>query len=113
MEKFYGNGTTVTVKPDPLRVVQDERSTPLAPDGYEWVLVPARPNNSPGEGGWYSSKSGLEQIQVNELWGLDFLEGNALKYLTRYKGKNGVEDLQKAKFYIDRIIMREQREGRG
>lgn len=29
--------------------------------------------------------------------------GNIIKYLLRYKNKNGVEDLQKAKFYIDRL----------
>lgn len=29
---------------------------------------------------------------------------NAIKYLWRWKQKNGVEDLQKAKWYIDRLI---------
>ena len=29
---------------------------------------------------------------------------NAIKYLWRWKGKNGVEDLKKAKWYIDRLI---------
>ncbi|MCY9758950.1 DUF3310 domain-containing protein [Paenibacillus alvei] len=30
--------------------------------------------------------------------------GNAIKYLWRWKLKNGVEDLRKARFYLDRII---------
>ena len=29
---------------------------------------------------------------------------NAIKYLWRWKRKNGVEDLQKARWYIDRLI---------
>ncbi len=30
--------------------------------------------------------------------------GNILKYLSRYRFKNGIEDLEKAKFYLDRLI---------
>ena len=30
--------------------------------------------------------------------------GNALKYATRYKLKNGLEDLKKARWYLDKII---------
>lgn len=30
--------------------------------------------------------------------------GNAIKYLWRWKLKNGAEDLRKAKWYIDRLI---------
>lgn len=33
-----------------------------------------------------------------------FLQGNILKYLTRYKLKNGVEDLRKAEWYLHRLI---------
>jgi hypothetical protein len=34
----------------------------------------------------------------------DFLAGNVVKYISRYKAKNGVEDLKKAKFYLDKLI---------
>lgn len=30
--------------------------------------------------------------------------GNTIKYLWRWKFKNGVEDLKKAKFYLERLI---------
>lgn len=30
--------------------------------------------------------------------------GNAIKYLWRYRHKNGIEDLRKADFYINRVI---------
>ena len=33
-----------------------------------------------------------------------YYEGNVIKYLHRYKYKNGVEDLEKAKWYLDQLI---------
>lgn len=33
-----------------------------------------------------------------------YLQGNVLKYVMRYKHKNGIEDLQKAKVYLDWLI---------
>lgn len=33
-----------------------------------------------------------------------FLRGNAIKYLIRYKQKGGIEDLKKARDYINRLI---------
>ena len=35
---------------------------------------------------------------------LDFCTGNIIKYVLRYNLKNGVEDLKKAKQYIDFLI---------
>jgi len=40
--------------------------------------------------------------------GLDFLEGNIIKYVSRYDMKGGVKDLEKARFYLDRLIEREK-----
>jgi hypothetical protein len=33
-----------------------------------------------------------------------YLSGNVVKYVTRYKYKNGLEDLKKARAYIDKMI---------
>lgn len=41
---------------------------------------------------------------------LDFMQGNVIKYVTRYKGKNGKEDLLKAMEYIERIIKENYKE---
>ena len=35
---------------------------------------------------------------------LDFNEGNIIKYITRYKQKNGLEDLKKAQDYLNYLI---------
>lgn len=35
---------------------------------------------------------------------LGYLEGNVIKYIVRYKDKNGLEDLKKAQTYLDKLI---------
>ena len=35
---------------------------------------------------------------------LGFLEGNIIKYVTRYRKKNGVQDLEKALHYLNKLI---------
>jgi len=50
----------------------------------------------------------LDYIIANEL---DFLEGNIVKYITRYTYKGGVNDLLKARTYLEKLIERE-RDGR-
>lgn len=35
---------------------------------------------------------------------IGYLEGCAIKYLSRWKNKNGIIDLKKAKHYIDKLI---------
>jgi len=50
----------------------------------------------------------LDYIIANEL---DFLEGNVVKYITRYTYKGGVNDLLKARTYLEKLIERE-RDGR-
>lgn len=61
------------------------------------------------------TRGGIECIDAIEaaVTGLQGIEavcaGNAIKYLWRWKQKNGVEDLKKALWYIDRLIEREKR----
>lgn len=38
-----------------------------------------------------------------------FYVGNTIKYLKRYKQKNGVEDLKKVKVYVDQLIKLEEK----
>ena len=42
-----------------------------------------------------------EYIIANDI---PFCEGNVIKYVTRWRGKNGVEDLKKAEHYIKILI---------
>lgn len=56
-----------------------------------------------------------EAIKVIEAWSLGFSLGNAVKYISR-AGKKGcaIEDLRKARWYLDReIANREAENGKG
>ena len=48
--------------------------------------------------------SGVECIVVAEHF--NFCLGNAIKYIWRHSEKNGLEDLKKARWYLDREIAR-------
>lgn len=55
------------------------------------------------------TSGGIETIDVIEAWGLGFHLGNAVKYISRAGRKDPtktVEDLKKARWYIDREITR-------
>lgn len=58
----------------------------------------------------YRSPSGLEVIDVieaftHDLTGMEAVcTANAIKYILRWKHKNGVEDLKKARWYISKLI---------
>jgi len=43
----------------------------------------------------------VEFITINDL---GYIVGNIIKYVCRYKFKNGIEDLRKARHYIDMLI---------
>ena len=43
----------------------------------------------------------VEYIHANNL---GYMEGNVIKYVTRWKTKNGLADLEKAKHYIELLI---------
>ena len=58
----------------------------------------------------YQSQNGLEAIDVIEAFtaGLEGIEAvdtaNVIKYILRWKNKNGIEDLKKARWYIEHLI---------
>lgn len=58
----------------------------------------------------YQSETGLEVIDVIDAFTFDLkgieavCTGNALKYLCRWKNKNGKQDLKKAMWYIQHLI---------
>lgn len=58
----------------------------------------------------YQSSTGLETIDVieaftSDLKGIEATDtGNILKYMCRWKHKNGLQDLEKAKWYLEHLI---------
>lgn len=56
----------------------------------------------------YYHKGNVDTIQFCIENDLDFLQGNVVKYVVRYKNKNGLEDLNKAMEYLKRLIESEE-----
>ena len=54
------------------------------------------------------TKGKIEPIDFINANNMDYLEGNIVKYIARYKYKSGVEDLEKAEFYLRMLIQREK-----
>lgn len=50
----------------------------------------------------------IEYIHAN---GIPFAEGSVIKYVTRWRDKGGIKDLEKAKHFIELLIELETRHG--
>jgi hypothetical protein len=55
-------------------------------------------------GGDHYKHNLYETWDVIADWGLGYFDGNAVKYLSRWKNKGGLQDLLKARHYIDKLI---------
>lgn len=63
-------------------------------------------------GGTHYEEMPIEPFTIIDAFGLDFYRGNALKYLLRAgrkPGQNEVQELEKAKDYLDQAIARVKR----
>lgn len=63
------------------------------------------------EGGSHYKEYAIQPVEFIHANNIPFLEGNVIKYVTRHKKKNGIEDLKKAKHYIDLLIQMEYESG--
>ena len=48
-------------------------------------------------------RKGIETTDYIVSHSMNYLEGNIIKYVTRYKDKGGLEDLKKAEWYLTRL----------
>ena len=57
---------------------------------------------------------GIHYLRTIQPWdfiaanGIGFFEGNVIKYVTRWRDKAGVDDLKKARHYLDKLIELEE-----
>lgn len=63
---------------------------------------------------YYKGKNGKDLFDMFEEefpreWTTGFYVLNLVKYVRRYKDKNGIEDLKKARTYLDRLIEFEEK----
>ena len=63
-------------------------------------------------GGDHYSKHKIQHWDIVQEYGLNYFEGAIVKYVLRHRGKNGVEDLKKARHTLDKLIeIEEQADG--
>jgi hypothetical protein len=61
-------------------------------------------------GGNHYKSFKIQPVEFIHINGLGYIAGNIIKYVCRYKVKNGIEDLRKARHYIDMLIESELKE---
>jgi hypothetical protein len=59
-------------------------------------------------GGSHYKDMAIQPVEYIHKNGLGFCEGNVVKYITRWKTKNGIEDLKKVIHYAELLIQMEQ-----
>lgn len=70
-------------------------------------------NDNPMEsqvGGDHYKKCKIQPAEYIHANGLDFFQGNIVKYITRFRDKDGKKDLEKIKHYCDILIAMEYSE---
>jgi hypothetical protein len=60
------------------------------------------------DGSHYKSMA-IQPVEFIHANSIPYLEGNVIKYVSRWRNKNGVADLEKAKHYIELLIELETR----
>ena len=123
IQKHNHEGYTVYHSPpDPFEMPKEEKtkSDPVAKKIHDSYFKESLPNvdraqlaklpervNHPS----HYNQGKYEVIDVIQDWGLDFTEGNVVKYVARSKHKeNRVEDLKKARWYLDYLINQLEKE---
>lgn len=65
--------------------------------------APATPLDTQVGGGHYKSLA-IQPVEYVHKNGIGYIEGSVIKYVTRWRNKNGVEDLKKARHFLDILI---------
>jgi hypothetical protein len=55
-------------------------------------------------GGNHYSKLAIQPVEYIHRNGIPFIEGSVIKYVTRWRDKGGVKDLEKAKHFIELLL---------
>ena len=55
-------------------------------------------------GGTHYNCTSIQPVQYIRANGLDYFEGNAIKYITRHRVKGGRADLEKAIHYLEMLL---------
>lgn len=81
---------------------------PMYAQDENWVNEDELINHPP-----HYTAGGIEVFDFIESWNLTFAEGNVLKYVMRAPTKGDeVADLKKARWYLDKLIAKAERNAR-
>lgn len=62
------------------------------------------------EGGNHYKDLAIQPVEFIHANQIPYMEGNVIKYVTRWRSKNGINDLRKARHYIDLLIELEEKD---
>lgn len=88
--------------------IDDDKYSPTNPWNEKIINEKLKEENVNHPKHYGGASNPYEVIKVIEAWNLDFCLGNAIKYIGRAGKKNKdkyIEDLEKAKWYIERAIL--------
>ena len=76
------------------------------------MTEPYMPTNTPSHtnplavqvGGGHYKDLPIQPVEYIHANGIGYLAGNVVKYVSRWREKGGVEDLRKARHYLDKLI---------
>lgn len=52
----------------------------------------------------YKVEGAVEHWDIVAQWGLDYFQGQITKYVMRWKKKGGIQDLEKARHFLDKYM---------
>lgn len=79
--------------------------SPRQAAGYIGPLTPKVPTPlEQQEGGTHYKNFKIQPVEYNHANNIPFLEGNIIKYVTRWRQKDGIKDLKKARHCIDILL---------
>lgn len=61
------------------------------------------------EGGDHYKSLKIQPIEYIHANAIPFAEGSVIKYVTRWRAKNGIADLKKARHFLDMLIELEEK----
>jgi len=93
-------------KPKPVKVVYEKKTTPSidavsTPEEEEAFNAIA---NAQQVGGTHYKDKAIQPWDYIASNDMGYLEGNVVKYVSRWKEKGGVQDLKKAMHYLTKLI---------
>ena len=82
---------------------EEKYSPELPPEDFDAPPSPANPLAVQVAGDHYK-KLKIQPIEFIHANGIQFAEGSVIKYVTRWRDKGGIKDLEKARHFLDLLI---------